>query len=148
VEIMMIMVVISIVIGGSIFLLSNDPSDKIQTLPSEIEQLAKTSLAKAKLDKRTQYILISPKYIWRSSDSEQTEPPSDSLTQIKLPTDCSIGYKRSGDAQWHWAKTKADKGIWTFSVAGICEQVSIIIKLNDSSAEISFHPLTAAIIEK
>jgi len=145
-EMIMVMVVVSLIVGGSIFLLSNDSSDEIQTLPTEIEQLAKTSLTKTKLSQQTHYILISPSHLWISSNSEQITPTADIKNKITLPPNCSIGYRRSGETQWQWIKTNEDKAIWVFSVAGICEEFSIILKVNKSSAEIRFHPLTAAII--
>ena len=146
-EMMIVIVTIATVIGGSIYLVSVDPSDRIQTFPTEIEKLAKTSLSKAKLDKRTQYILISPGHIWLSTDPEQLKPEPDNSNLIALPTDSSIGYKRPDDSSWQWIKSTRDNTSWTFSVAGLCEEFSIIIEINNSSAEISFHPLTAAIIK-
>jgi type II secretory pathway pseudopilin PulG len=146
-EIIIVMVIVSITIGGSVFLLSNESSDEIQTLPSEIEQLAKTSLSKAKLTKQTHYILISKSHLWISTNAELAEPPPTATNKITLPANCSIGYKRSGETQWQWIKTNNDKAIWVFSVAGICEEFSITLKVKQSSAELNFHPLTAAIIK-
>jgi hypothetical protein len=146
-EIIIVMVIVSITIGGSIFLLSNESSDEIQTLPTEIEQLAKTSLNKAKQSKQTQYIHISKSHIWISSDAELVEPSPTDNSKIILPANCLIGYKRSSEAQWQWIKSNDEKAVWVFSVAGICEEFSISLELNNSSAELSFHPLTAAIIK-
>jgi len=146
-EMMIVIVTIATVIGGSIYLVSVDPSDRIQTFPNEIEQLAKTSLSKAKLDKRTQYILISPSHLWLSTDPQQLKPEPETSHQIALPPESSIGYKRPDDSSWQWIKNTRDNTSWTFSVAGLCEEFSIIIQINDSSAEVTFHPLTAVIIK-
>lgn len=146
-EIIIVMVVVSIIITGSFITLSNDASDEIQSLPSEIEQVTKRALSTAKIDKRTQYILISPSHIWQSTDPDQTEPNSETTNQVDLPPNCSISYKRSEDTGWSNVQTIKDKAVWVYSVAGICEEMSLMIQLENSSAEIRFHPLTAATIK-
>lgn len=146
-ELIIVMVVVSIVVTGSIIVLSNNASDEVHTLPLKIEQLTKRSLAKAKIDKRTQYVLISPNHIWQSTDPSQTEPTSETTNKVDLPPTCSISCKRLADTGWHQVNTLDDKAIWAFSASGICEEMSIMIQLDNSSAEIQFHPLTAAIIK-
>lgn len=143
----LVMVVVSIIVGSSVFLLANDSSDEIQTLPNDIEQLAKKSLNAAKLNKQTHYIHISPDYLWISSSAKDTKPSAKTKDLISLPKNCSIGYKRSNETQWNQIKTENDKAIWVFSTAGICEDLSLSLRINQSSAELKFHPLTAAIIQ-
>lgn len=146
-ELMIVMVVVSIVVAGSIIALSNDASDEVHTLPLKIEKLTKRSLAKAKIDKQTQYILISPSHIWQSTDPSQTQPTSESTNKVDFPPNSSISCKRLADNGWHQIRTLDDKAVWAFSSSGICEEMSIMIQLEKSSAEIQFHPLTAAIIK-
>ena len=142
------MLVVSIVVGSSMFLLSSAPSDKVHIIPAQIEKLAKNALQLSKAKKQTHYLLISPTHIWISSNSDEKKPLLGNKDQLTLPEETLIAYKRSDAVKWTWVKTDKDKGIWSFSIAGICEEMSFNIEHGQSSAEISFHPLTAAIIQQ
>jgi len=146
-EMMIVMVVVSIIVAGSLVALSNDPSDEVHTLPLKIEKLTRRSLATAKNDKRTQYILISPDHIWQSTDPSQTQPTAESSNKVDFPPNSTISCKRIADTSWQQVQGLGDIAIWAFSASGICEEISIRIELDNSSAEMQFHPLTAAIIK-
>ena len=146
-EIIIVLVVIGTIFGGSLLLLSTRPDDVINTLPREIENLVKSSLEKAKQQKQTHYIHLSKDSIWLSPVADETKPSSGGTLHVPLPKDSTISYKAHSANQWNTVKRKQQIVHLAVSSSGICEHISLRITAGDSYAECNFHPLTGSLIQ-
>lgn len=150
-ELIATMLIISVVVGSSAFFLSQSDTSDISHLPRKIEALSKSSIAKARREKQTQYIIFTHDQIRVTQSTLQDDQgkianAESSKVSINLPKEVSIAVRKGNERHWTWLKKKSDQVIWVFSMSGVCEEISVILKTEDAEYETSFHPLTGLII--
>ena len=150
-ELITVILIISVIFGSSIFFLSRSDKNDISHLPRKFEKLSKSTLTKARLEKKTHYIIFTHDKVTVVQSIDQTNKGtipemSSSELSMTIPKDVSIAIRKSHEKKWTWLNKNSDPVIWVFSISGICEELSIILKNEDSEMQATFHPLTGLII--
>ena len=75
---------------------------------------------------------------------EPVTPTGGEHREYVLPGDMDLFVRRWNSAEW-LATGKNSIHIWRFDPTGLCEPISVRLKLDKSWAEDTYHPLTATI---
>ncbi len=159
-EIVIVLGVAALIIGGVVgsVVLSSDQRT-LSNAVGEIELLAKRARTISIL-KQTPYALEFREGIVRLMPLAQAGMPekkksliaedeagaTDENRVLKLKDDMAISILRWNSEKW-LSTTKDTVHVWRFDPDGLCEPISLRLILNQSSAQNTYHPLTATAIE-
>jgi type II secretion system protein H len=166
VEIVLVLAIAAIVMGGAVGLMIYSSDERVlRNASGEIELMAKRARTIAILH-QTPYALefregvvrllplaqagMDERKISRHRVTE-TNPENTNTQenrQFTLDGGLELFIRRWNSQEWR-GTTKNAVHIWRFDPDGLCEPISIRLKLDKSSSEDTFHPLTAtSILEK
>jgi type II secretion system protein H len=159
-EIVIVLGVAALIIGGVVgsVVLSSDQRTLSNTV-GEIELLAKRARTISIL-KQTPYALEFREGVVRlmplaqagmpekrkSLIAEEEAGPTDESRVLKLEDSMTVSILRWNSEKW-LTTTKDTIHIWRFDPDGLCEPISLRLTFNQSSAQNTYHPLTATAIE-
>ena len=164
IEIVMVLAITAVVMGGAIGLMVFSSDERaLRKASGEIELMAKKArtlsilhqtpyslefsegairlvpLAQAGMDEKKGYS-------FRKNDPAPKTAEADEDRQIKLDSGMALSFRHWNSTEW-LTTAKKNVHIWRFDPDGICEPISIRLALGDSWAMDTFHPLTASIRE-
>ncbi len=162
IEIVMVLAIASIVLGGAVGLMVYSSDDReLRNASGEIELMAKRARTIAILQ-QTPYAVEfregrvnllpwaeagqqdkkSRRYVF--SDDTEASGAGDKSRQYTLPAGMAVSVRRWNSDEWHTTLKNAVH-IWRFDPDGLCEPISVRLNLNKSWVIDTFHPLTATI---
>jgi prepilin-type N-terminal cleavage/methylation domain-containing protein len=161
-EIVMVLAIASIVIGGAVSLMVYSADERtLRDASGEIELLAKRARTISILE-QTPYALEFKDGIVRllpfaqagmptkkglGSGKDASQPAEGSSTrELVLNAGLAIFIRRWNSEEW-LSTTKNTIHVWRFDPDGLCEPVSVRLTLGKSWAEDTYHPLTASVSE-
>jgi prepilin-type N-terminal cleavage/methylation domain-containing protein len=164
-EIVMVLVIASLVMGGAVgYLLFSTDERALRNASGEIELLAKRARTTAIL-LQTPYALEFREGIVKlmplaqaGRDEKRTvggrriggepveEEESGERWEYQLEGGMEVSVRRWNSSEW-LATRKDAVHVWRFDPSGLCEPVSVRLTLEDSWAEDTYHPLTATVRE-
>jgi prepilin-type N-terminal cleavage/methylation domain-containing protein len=164
IEIVMVLAISAIVMGGAIGLMIFSSDERVlRNASGEIELLAKRARTIAILN-QTPYALefregivrllplaqagmdLKESSRRREKIDESEATGGDESRQISLEGGVEISIRHWNSEQW-LTTLKKTVHVWRFDPDGLCEPISIRYSLGKSWAEDTFHPLTATISE-
>lgn len=159
IEIVMVLAIAAIVMGGAVGLMIYSSDERIlRNTSGEIELMAKRARTIAILH-QTPYALEFREGVVRlmplaqaglsEKKSRRNDPApqagnSDENRQINLEGGMNILIRRWNSEQW-LPTVKKTIHVWRFDPDGLCEPISVRLTLNKSWSEDTYHPLTATI---
>ena len=159
-EIVIVLGIATLIIGGAVgaMVLSSDERT-LRNATGEIELMAKRARTISIL-KQTPYALEFREGLVRllplaqagikekdKSLLTKSEAATDKNRELKLVEGMSVSIRHWNSEKWLSA-AKDNVHVWRFDPDGLCEPVSLRILLNKSSAENTYHPLTATAISE
>lgn len=161
-EIVMVLAIASIVIGGAVGLMVYSADERtLRDASGEIELLAKRARTISILE-QTPYALEFSEGVVRllpfaqaglppkksGANSKEFTPSTEGGTnrQLELAAGLAIFIRRWNSDDW-LGTAKNSIHVWRFDPDGLCEPVSIRLTLGKSWAEDTYHPLTATVRE-
>jgi prepilin-type N-terminal cleavage/methylation domain-containing protein len=164
-EIVIVLAISAIVIGGAIGLVIFSGDERtLRSATGEIELMAKRARTIAIL-KQTPYALEFREGVVRMmplAQAGQSEKPESRLAESEAGSETNFADKKREYVldpslsvffrHWNtekWLTTvKNDVHVWRFDPDGLCEPISLRLVLDNSSAENTYHPLTATAVKE
>jgi prepilin-type N-terminal cleavage/methylation domain-containing protein len=168
-ELVIVMVLIGLVIGGAIGLFVISSSERqLKNIAAEMELFSKRARTLALVQQipyaltfSEQTVRLGPLVEAGYSDDElrerqqfekdrgtaATTPKFTPVRETKTFSDYAISVKRWGAVNWYPTK-RADPQVWRFDPNGICEPVSVRLEYKSGWVEMDFHPLSGGVREQ
>ena len=149
-EIVIALVISSMVLAGAVGLMRYSSDEHaLKKAAGEMEVMAKRARAKAILQ-QTPYALEFRQGVVRMMPLAQTgvdgvEQPEDAETwELTLDNGMKASVRRWNSESWTSSSEKSAE-VWRFDPNGLCEPVSVQLRLNGSAAILQFNLLTGSI---
>ena len=166
IEIVIVMAIVAVVMGGSIAaMLHNSPEKLLTGASGEIELLAKKARTAAILNQKPYAIEFHENKLRllpfaEASETERTtalgneiggtsvEGGSGTSLREEIPTDPDIALSvRRWNTGDFVAPSKSFVPVWRFDPNGLSEPITVRLTVGESYAQDTYHPLTAAIAD-
>ncbi len=160
IEIVMVLAIAAVIMGGAVGLMVLSSDERVlRNVSGEVEALAKRARTAAILH-QTSYALEFSEHSIRmmswaraANNTDTTKGTTDGAVngikdagQVDLADDVAVSVRRWNSDKWiPLAKNAVE--IWRFDPDGLCEPVSVRYTRGKSTAEDTYHPLTASIRE-
>ncbi len=159
IEIVMVLAIAAVIMGGAVGLMALSSDERVlRNVSGEVEALAKRARTAAILHQTSYALEFSEHSIrmmsWaRAANADNTAGKTEGAVNgikdaghVDLDEDVAVSVRRWNSDKWiPLAKNAVE--IWRFDPDGLCEPVSVRYTRGKSSAEDTFHPLTASIRE-
>ncbi len=159
IEIVMVLAIAAVIMGGAVGLMVLSSDERVlRNVSGEVEALAKRARTAAILHQTSYALEFSEHSVrmlsWARAANADANPSTEpgaatgisATGQVNLDENMVMSLRRWNSDKWI---TLAKNGveIWRFDPDGLCEPVSVRYTIGKSSAEDTFHPLTASIRE-
>ncbi len=159
IEIVMVLAIAAVIMGGAVGLMVLSSDERVlRNVSGEVEALAKRARTAAILHQTSYALEFSEHSIrmmsWaRAANADATTATKEGEVNgikdaghVDLDDDVAVSVRRWNSDKWiPLAKNAVE--IWRFDPDGLCEPVSVRYTRGKSTAEDTYHPLTASIRE-
>jgi prepilin-type N-terminal cleavage/methylation domain-containing protein len=160
-EIVIVLLIIAVITGGSIAALTlNSSEHKLRKASNEIELLAKKARTAAILNQTPYAIEFHPGFVRllpysKISEIERTtalgrsiggEADGSARQEISIDADITLGVRRWNTTEFI-SPNASMVPVWRFDPEGLSEPLTVRLTVGDSYAQDTYHPLTATIAD-